>query len=114
MVRLGELAGRAERLLARRWAALARRCIASEREGAVELDRRRLAALGRMDRVEVLRRAWRRRGWPEVGMSRVRWERLATLARAGKGKVDIGGGVTAVATAERLLLEHPGRRSPGP
>jgi tRNA(Ile)-lysidine synthase len=114
LVRLGELARRADRLLSRRWEALARRCIAEEREEVVELDRPRLAALGRLDRVEVLRRAWRRRGWPEMGMSRDRWERLASLVRAGKGKVDIGAGVAATATADRLCLVRTHREAPGP
>ena len=60
-------------------------------------------------RTEVLRRVWRRAGWPEQGMSAQRWSRLAALVRSESiPKVMIGAGVTASTESVFLVL----RRSP--
>jgi tRNA(Ile)-lysidine synthase len=58
-------------------------------------------------RAEVLRRAWRRAGWPEVGMTGARWGRLARLVRRQRpGRFDIGSGVVAVTGAGVFTLRR--------
>jgi len=107
LVRIGRIAGETGRSLER---------IASDHLDAltvesgpdhVAFDRPGLAKLGRPERVEVLRLAWRRLGWPERAMDDRRWRRLARL---GGPKRSVAEGVEAEATADRLIL----RRSPAP
>ena len=56
-------------------------------------------------RSEVLRRVWRRAGWPEGGMSARRWRRLAALVRAKEvPRTEIGAGVTMATENVFLVL----------
>src|SRR3954447_23960246 len=68
LVRLGELAGEAGRALERRLVALERASLLGVEPDRVVLDRRPLLRSSRFLRAELLRRVWRRAGWPEAGM----------------------------------------------
>jgi tRNA(Ile)-lysidine synthase len=62
-------------------------------------------------RAEVLRRVWRRMGWPEGEMSARRWRRLSALvAQREIPRVEIGAGVAAL-TEKFFLVLH---RVPAP
>jgi tRNA(Ile)-lysidine synthase len=104
LVRLARIASDSNRVLER---------LASERLIGVLIesgpdrlifDRPALAKLGPSERVEVLRLAWRRAGWPEGGMDARRWRRLAGLEWS---KISAGAGVAAEVTVDRLILCRP-------
>jgi tRNA(Ile)-lysidine synthase len=94
LVRLGMLAEASERVLEARLRDLEAAVITSFSHEHVELRRDGLLALPVFLRSELLRRIWRRAGWPEQGMTASRWRRLAVLARREliKGWA-VGGGV---------------------
>ncbi len=57
-------------------------------------------------RAEVIRRAWRRAGWPEAGMDANRWNRIARLLACEKpGRHDVGAGVIAVSDGRVFQLQ---------
>jgi tRNA(Ile)-lysidine synthase len=75
------------------------------------LEHRLLSSLPSHLRAEVLRRVWRRVGWPEGEMSARRWRRLSALVQQREvPRVEIGAGV-AVSTERSFLVLH---RSPVP
>jgi tRNA(Ile)-lysidine synthase len=104
LVRLGRLSSRAGRIIEARAAEVERAVTRRIGSQEIVLDRNALSGLPRYLRSEVLRRSWRRAGWPEAAMSEPRWGRLATLARRRAGRVSIGGHVDAIATATELRL----------
>ena len=109
LVRLGHLAAsataRADRRAARRLA----RLVVARDAATVGLDRAGLRRLVPADRVDVLRLAWRRQGWPEGEMTHRRWLRLDALAaEGGTARVAIGAGVEAATTPDRLTLRRAG------
>jgi tRNA(Ile)-lysidine synthase len=110
IVRLGVLAARSERVVRDRIIAIERDVTLRTGAGEVLMDRVALANLPPFQRAEVLRRAWRRVGWPEGSMSERRWRRLSTLARRRTGRASIGGHVDAIAspTTLRLVRTTPG------
>jgi tRNA(Ile)-lysidine synthase len=55
---------------------------------------------------EILRRLWRRAGWPEAGMSAQRWERLAALTRQNGVRASVGGGVELVTDELFVVLSR--------
>jgi tRNA(Ile)-lysidine synthase len=114
LARLGRLAADSQRALELSLGSLDPEILLSTTRDRVELDRDRLAGLTRPLRVEVLRRAWRRAGWPEAGMSARRWERLARLAlRGAPGMQDVGHGVT-IRPGAVVVLERAGAGGPAP
>jgi tRNA(Ile)-lysidine synthase len=113
LVRLGHLAGASERALRHRLAVIERDATRSRGTDRVELDRAELDCLESNDRVELLRRVWRRQGWAQAAMSAARWTRLATLTRRETGQWDVGAGVTLrVASTTITLMTRP--RPPSP
>ncbi|MEN0111432.1 MAG: tRNA lysidine(34) synthetase TilS [Planctomycetota bacterium] len=52
----------------------------------------------------VVRRLWRRAGWPEQAMTRRHWERVVAVASGG-GPVDLPGGVRVEASGTRLVIQ---------
>ena len=68
------------------------------------LDRAFLLRLANHLRAEVLRLAWRRKGWPESDMDAARWERLGLLVRQGEGRSSVGGGIDAWVAATTFRL----------
>lgn len=112
LVRLGRLARAADRAArARAETQLAALALNIE-PSRIDLDRPALAALVDDERAEVLRRAWQRAGWPELGMGWKRWRRLAALADQPRARASIGHGVEASATKRRLTLERRGVGGP--
>ncbi|MFO0954759.1 MAG: tRNA lysidine(34) synthetase TilS [Isosphaeraceae bacterium] len=75
------------------------------------LRRDPLSAMPPRVAAEVIRSAWRRRGWPEGSMSEARWLRVVALARSpAGGRVDVGDGVVAESGPEMLILQRKTRR----
>jgi tRNA(Ile)-lysidine synthase len=103
LVRLGELASASQRAIEADARAVERAATISFSENSVVLKQAFLSSIPDYLRAEVLRRVWRRAGWPEGGMSARRWRRLAALVRAREvPRTEIGAGVN-VAT-ERFFL----------
>ena len=97
LVRLARLASASDRANRKRILELEQ---VATRPGAgpdeVSFSRDALLTVPAFLRAEVIRLAWRRTGWPEAGMSALRWRRLARLVRLTRsGRFDIGGGVEA-------------------
>jgi tRNA(Ile)-lysidine synthase len=77
IVGLGRLAGAGDAMLRRRLDGIVRAIVPDPHADAVALPVRRLATLPPAIRVEALRLAWRRLGWPERALTRAHWRRLA-------------------------------------
>ncbi len=103
LARLALLARNAESALDRYCAILEHSAIL---EGdAPAFDREALVRLAPFERAELLRRAWRRAGWPEAGMDARRWRRLARWAVDPVGATfDVGAGVAARVDGSALRL----------
>jgi len=109
LVRLGALAEAMQRSLESSLDELERAAVITKAPDCVVLKQAFLSSVPLFLRTEVLRRVWRRAGWPEQGMSARRWWRLAVLAkRKSIPKVMIGAGVAASTESFCLVL----RRSP--
>ena len=102
LVRLGRLVGSQRRALGRHLGALERAATIADGPEGVTLDGAALRGVPPAWRAEVLRRAWRRRGWPESGMDAARWRRLAAAVARARGRFSAGGGVD-VRVAEGLV-----------
>lgn len=108
LVRLAGLASASTRAYRERVREAARAATLDSSQDTVRFTRGELATLSEFLRAEVLRLAWRRAGWPEVGMAAGRWHRLAQLARRTReGKFDVGGGVEAVTGPLVFELRRP-------
>jgi tRNA(Ile)-lysidine synthase len=79
LVRLGELSGSLARVVEREALAEARSATVTMSDDTVVLERGHVQSASRLMRTEILRRVWRRAGWPEASMSAQRWRRLAAL-----------------------------------
>jgi tRNA(Ile)-lysidine synthase len=105
LVRLGALAAASEQDREHRLVELERLATQHADPARVVLDRQALVRVPRFLVAEVLRRVWRRAGWPEAGMSARRWRRLAASSRCPKIKsLDIGTGVTVTSDSTTLVL----------
>jgi tRNA(Ile)-lysidine synthase len=113
LVRLGALAAASSRAVEGRLLELEDEVTRSANHDLVELRRDRLLQFPVFLRAELLRRAWRRAGWPEAGMSAKRWRRLAALA--GSRRIDrmaIGGNIELTTAggsgcpADGFILRH--------
>lgn len=94
LVRLGKLAAANEAALESRLRALETDVLPAAAPDHIELKRDRLVRLPGFLRAEVIRRAWRRAGWPEAGMSADRWRRMAAQARGQTvSRLSVGAGV---------------------
>ena len=113
IARLGMLAGTSERMMERWLIELEHDVTGLNLRDRVELRRDRLLHLPVFLRAEVLRRVWRRAGWPEAGMSARRWRRLAGMARSGRiTNLQVGSGIVLSTTgpmgrpADGFILER--------
>jgi tRNA(Ile)-lysidine synthase len=79
LVRLGSLSASLKHAVDRDARAAAREATVSAAENAVVLKLGFLRSTPRSMQTEILRRVWRRAGWPEASMSALRWHRLAAL-----------------------------------
>jgi tRNA(Ile)-lysidine synthase len=116
IVRLGRLAQSARGAIARTVRGLDDETVISSSPDRIVLDRGALRTLPPFLRAELIRRSWRRAGWPERDMSARRWRRLASLARRGEIRgVSIGAGVSASTEGRSLILIRPDgeRANPG-
>jgi tRNA(Ile)-lysidine synthase len=108
LVRLGALSGASQRAMAAFAAGLEDVAVLDASPDRVLLDRSRLAPAPWFLRAEIVRRSWRRAGWPERGMSARRWRRLASLACRGEARgMAIGAGVSAATEGPHLVLRRP-------
>jgi tRNA(Ile)-lysidine synthase len=93
LVRLGALAGAAERRLDASLSELERAVLVSANPKQVILKGPVFRRAPGWLHAEVLRRFWRRAGWPEADMNADRWQRMARLAREEGSRASVGGGV---------------------
>jgi tRNA(Ile)-lysidine synthase len=115
IVRLGELSRLSGRAIAAILRGLEDDAVITVSPDRIVLDRGALGPVPRFLRAELLRRSWRRAGWPERGMSARRWRRLATLARGGEARgVAIGAGVSASNEGPSLILSRATGVGAGP
>jgi tRNA(Ile)-lysidine synthase len=103
LVNLGRIASGANRAMEKIASARLAGLTLESRSDHITFDRPALAKLGRAGRIEILRLAWRRLGWPEQEMDAGRWRRLTDL---GWSRLSVGAGVEAEATADRLTLRR--------
>ena len=92
------------------WSSWSRPSWSSARHDQVVLKRPVLQRSPRHLQAEVLRAVWRRAGWPEAGMDRRRWRRLAALARGSPMRTSVAGGIEA---SDRSSVRGPPARQPG-
>jgi tRNA(Ile)-lysidine synthase len=106
--RLARLASASYRAFEERLAELEQLAVAGPSDpDTVSLDREVLLGLSPLIRIEVIRLAWRRAGWPEVAMSSKRWRRLSSIVRRTlPGPIDVGSGVVAEPGPARLTLRR--------
>jgi tRNA(Ile)-lysidine synthase len=109
LVELGRIASGASRTIERIAAKRVDAIIVESGADLLAFDRLALAKLSRPARVEILRLAWRRAGWPEGAMDARRWRRLANL---GWSRLSVGSGVEAEITADRLTLRNGSEVAP--
>ena len=103
LVRLSRLAAGSARAVERHLSEIER---AAALPGDAVFLRAPLSAAPLFLRAEVIRRAWRRSGWPEAGMDANRWNRIARLVACEKpGRHDVGGGVIAVSDGHVFQLQ---------
>lgn len=108
LARLGESASAHARAVDQMASALEPTLRVSDTSGAIVFRRPDLAAIPPFMRAELLRRAWRDRGWPEQAMSAERWRRLGRLALVADDRPhDVGAGVVARVTHDHLILHRP-------
>ena len=94
LVRLGSLASSFERAIEADLSELERSAVLNLRPDCVVLKHGFLRSMPAFQRTEVLRRVWRKAGWPEASMSARRWRRLAALVQNdGIPKAEVGAGV---------------------
>jgi tRNA(Ile)-lysidine synthase len=94
LVRLGILAAEMEQVLEPRLAELECALVLSADGEHIALRREQLVQFPGSLRAEILRRVWRRAGWPEAGMNARRWRRLAALVRfPPNARTPIGAGI---------------------
>jgi tRNA(Ile)-lysidine synthase len=107
LVRLGSVARASERVLERRVIEIEAGVIRIMSPERVVLDRDRLREQPLFLRAEFLRRVWRQAGWPELGMSARRWNRLARLVSNSEIEaLSIGAGITLRTTGAMGLPAH--------
>ncbi len=103
LVGLARIASEASRTLERIAAGRLTGLVLDSSSSHLTFDRPALAKLDRAGRIEILRLAWQRAGWPEGSMDAGRWRRLADLDWT---RISVGAGVEAEATADRLTLRR--------
>jgi len=109
LVRLGSVASSFERAFEADLRELEQSAVITRAPDCVVLKHAFLRSIPAFQRAEVLRRVWRRAGWPQASMSARRWRRLAALVQNDQfPRVDVGGRVE-VSTDQFFLVM---RRSP--
>ena len=81
---------------------------------AIVLRAAALAALPLSIRAEIVRRAWRRAGWPEGGMTADHWLRLAASVDEGPSRFAVTGGIEARRGDDVLTIARARESAPDP
>ena len=111
LVRLGSLASSLEKAIEADLRAMERSAVIAHAPDCVVLKHGFLRSIPAFQRAEVLRRVWRKAGWPEASMSARRWRRLAALVQNDEiPRVEVGARVEV--STERFFLVL--RRRPAP
>ena len=107
LARLGSLASSFEHALEADLRNLERSAVVTRAPDCVVLKHGFLQSIPAFQRTEVLRRVWRRAGWPEASMSARRWRRLAALVRNDEiSRVEIGARVEVSTDRFMLVLQR--------
>jgi tRNA(Ile)-lysidine synthase len=104
VVRLGALAGAAERRLDATLGEVEHTVLMSADEKQVVLKGPNFREVPQWLHIEVLRWFWRRAGWPEAGMNAERWRRLARRAMEEETRTSVGGGVELITNSRFVVL----------
>lgn len=108
LVRLGALAAESQSALRGWLERVSREATVEATSGVLVFLNARLARLPRAVRVEALRLAWQRAGWPERDMNTARWRRLAAMVRPAHnrdpGRFSLGAGVEVWLSTDLLRL----------
>jgi tRNA(Ile)-lysidine synthase len=106
LARLAEQSAAAHRVVARTATRLLRAAELPRAGSLIVLDPKGLADAVPYLVGEVLRRIWKREGWPSDGMNAPAWERLIGVVQGQTTAVDLPGGVRAV-RRERVVQIGP-------
>ncbi len=110
-MRLGSLASSFERAIEADLSELERSAVLTHGPDCVVLKHGFLRSVPAFQRAEVLRRVWRKAGWPEASMSARRWRRLAALVQNNEiPRVEVGARVEI--STERFFLVLRRRAAP--
>jgi tRNA(Ile)-lysidine synthase len=111
LVRLGSLASSFERAIEADLSEVERSAVLTHAPDCVVLKHGFLRSVPAFQRAEVLRRVWRKAGWPEASMSARRWRRLAALVQNDEiARVEVGARVEVSTVHSFVIL----RRRPAP
>jgi tRNA(Ile)-lysidine synthase len=107
LARLGSLASSFERALEADLRDLEKSAVLTRTPDCVVLKHGLLQSIPAIQRAEILRRVWRRAGWPEASMSARRWRRLAALVRDDEiSRVEVGARVEVSTDRSLLVLQR--------
>lgn len=113
IVRLGRLVGAEHRELQGELETRALSATLDDRGDRLVLDREALRRCrSRFARAELIRRLWRKKGWPEGSMTARRWRRLARTGVLGRNVsgFSVGEGVEVESTDRELILRRSSKR----
>ena len=106
LARLAGFASEANRAIERPLLTAESKTIFSSSADSVVYSKRAFTRCAMVIRVELLRLAWRRFGWPEGAMTQSRWKRLAKLADETPSRFAIGSGVEVEVTESTFILRR--------
>ena len=104
LLRLGSLASASARAIETHLREIERSAVITQSPDAIVLKHGFLINVPLYQRAEILRRLWRKAGWPQAGMSESRWRRLAVLVKNDAvPRIDVGARVE-VSTEQFFLV----------
>jgi tRNA(Ile)-lysidine synthase len=104
LLRLGSLASASARAIETRLREIERSAVITQSPDTIVLKHGFLIDVPLYQRAEILRRLWRKAGWPQAGMSESRWRRLAVLVKNDEvPRIDVGARVE-VSTEQFFLV----------
>ena len=106
LARLAGLASEANRALERPLLRAEQKAVLSSSRDHIVYSKAIFTRCAMMIRVELLRLAFRRLGWPERAMTQSRWKRLARLADETPGRFAIGSGVEVEVSDATFMLQR--------
>jgi tRNA(Ile)-lysidine synthase len=91
LLRLGSLASASARAIETHLREIERSAVITQSPDTIVLKHGVLREVPLYQRAEILRRLWRKAGWPQAGMSESRWRRLAVLVENDEvPRIDVG------------------------